>query len=115
MLRVPQSHIPREDHWRRYLPAPDRPRAIFCWSDLDAVPVRNMAWQLGIRVPEDLALVGYDNNPVVALPMIDLASVDQDGRRMGRMAAEALLTRIGGRTVAEHILIEPKLIRRGSL
>lgn len=115
VLRVPQSDMPREDHLRRYLTAPDRPRAIFCWSDLDAVPVRNMAWQLGIRVPEDLALVGYDNNPVVALPIIDLASVDQDGRRMGRMAAEALLTRIGGRTAAEHILIEPKLIRRGSL
>lgn len=115
ILRAPQSDQPREDRLRAYLTAPDRPRAIFCWSDLDAVPLRNMAWQLGIRVPEDLALVGYDNNPVAALPMIDLASVDQDGRRMGRVAAEALLTRIGGRRVAEHILIEPKLIPRGSL
>jgi LacI family transcriptional regulator len=115
ILRVPQSDQPREDRLRAYLAAPDRPRAIFCWSDLDAVPLRNMAWQLGLRVPEDLALVGYDNNPVAALPMIDLASVDQDGRRMGRVAAEALLTRIGGRSVAEHILIEPRLIRRGSL
>lgn len=115
MLRVPQSDQPREDRLRAYLTAPDRPRAIFCWSDLDAVPLRNMAWQLGLRVPQDLALIGYDNNPVAALPMIDLASVDQDGRRMGRVAAEALLTRIGGRRVAEHILIEPKLIPRGSL
>ena len=115
MLRVPQSDVPREDRLRAYLTAPDRPRAIFCWSDLDAVPLRNIAWQLGIRVPEDLALVGYDNNPVAALPMIDLASVDQDGRRMGRVAAESLLARIGGRRVAEHILIEPRLIRRGSL
>lgn len=115
ILRAPQSDQPREDCLRSYLTAPDRPRAIFCWSDLDAVPLRNMAWQLGIRVPEDLALVGYDNNPVAALPLIDLASVDQDGRRMGRVAAEALLTRIGGRQVAEHILIEPKLIPRGSL
>lgn len=115
VLRVPQTDMPREAELRRYLTAPDRPRAIFCWSDLDAVPVRNMAWQLGLRVPEDLALVGYDNNPVVALPMINIASVDQDGRRMGRVAAEALMTRIGGRGVAEHILIEPQLIQRGSL
>lgn len=115
VLRVPPTDMPRDDQLRRYLTAPDRPRAIFCWSDLDAVPVRNMAWQLGIRVPEDLALVGYDNNPVVALPMINVASIDQDGRRMGRVAAEALLTRIGGRSVAEHILIEPTLIVRGSL
>lgn len=115
ILRVPQSDQPREAHLRRYLTAPDRPRAIFCWSDLDAVPLRNMAWKLGLRVPEDLALVGYDNNPVAALPMIDLASVDQDGRRMGRVAADALLTRIGGRSVAEHVLIQPTLIARGSL
>jgi LacI family transcriptional regulator len=115
VLRVPPTDMPRDDQLRAYLTGPDRPRAIFCWSDLDAVPVRNMAWQLGIRVPEDLALVGYDNNPVVALPMINVASIDQDGRRMGRVAAEALLTRIGGRSVAEHILIEPTLIARGSL
>jgi LacI family transcriptional regulator len=115
ILRVPQSDQPREDRLRAYLTAPDRPRAIFCWSDLDAVLLRNMAWQLGLRVPQDLALVGYDNNPVAALPMLDLASVDQDGRRMGRVAAEALLTRIGGRSIAEHILIQPTLIARGSL
>jgi LacI family transcriptional regulator len=114
ILRVPQSDQPREDRLRAYLTAPDRPGAIFCWSDLDAVPLRNMAWQLGIRVPEDLALVGYDNNPVAALPMINLTSIDQDGHRMGRVAAEALLTRIGGRSVAEHILIEPTLILRDS-
>ncbi len=115
VLRVLQSDQPREDRLRAYLTAPDRPRAIFCWSDLDAVPLRNIAWQLGIRVPEDLALVGYDNNPVASLPLIDLASIDQDGHRMGRVAAEALLTRIGGRSVAEHILIEPRLIPRRSL
>lgn len=114
ILRVPQSDQPREDRLRAYLTAPDRPGAMFCWSDLDAVPLRNMAWQLGIRVPEDLALVGYDNNPVAALPMINLTSIDQDGHRMGRVAAEALLTRIGGRSVAEHILIEPTLILRDS-
>ena len=72
------------------------------------------AYRLGIRVPNDLAIVGYDNSPTAALPMVDLASVDQDGPRLGKLAAEALFTRIGGRSVAEHILIEPTLVPRGS-
>ena len=97
-----------------FLSAPDRPRAVFCWSDMDAVPLVNRAYELGIRVPEDLAIIGYDNSPIAALPLIDLSSVDQDGPRMGRVAAEILLGRIKGRHTPEHILIEPTLVVRGS-
>lgn len=60
-------------------------------------------------------MVGYDNSPVAALPLINLASVDQAGVRLGQLAAEALLSRVNGRKVAEHILIEPSLVLRGSL
>ncbi len=97
-----------------FLKSPDRPRALFVWSDLDGIPLLNMARVMGLRVPEDLALIGYDNSPVAALPLIDLASMDQEGRLMGRMATEALLSRIAGRKVAEHMLIEPHLVARGS-
>ena len=93
---------------------PDRPRAIFVWSDLDAIPILNAAKMAGIRVPEDLAIVGYDNSPVAALPLIGLASMDQDPLRLGALATRTLLSRIGGRTAAEHIMIEPQLICRNS-
>lgn len=99
----------------RFLAMPDRPRAIFVWSDLDAVPILNAAKMAGVRVPEDLAIVGYDNSPVAALPLIGLSSMDQDPLRLGALATQTLLSRIGGRTVAEHILIEPGLVPRGSL
>ena len=115
VFRVPPSNQPREAELRAFMTAPDRPRAVFCWSDLDAVPLLNLAHQLGIRVPQDIAIVGYDDSPVATLPLISLASVDQDGARMGRMAAQALLSRIGGRTVAEHRLITPRLVPRASL
>lgn len=93
---------------------PDRPRALFVWSDLDGVPLLNMARQMGLRVPEDLALIAYDNSPVAALPLIDLASMDQEGKRLGQIATEALLSRIGGRTQAQHRLILPHLVARSS-
>jgi LacI family transcriptional regulator len=115
VLRLPQFGTPREQVIRQILTAPDRPRALVCWSDLDAIPLLGEAFRLGIRVPQDLAVVGYDNSPTAALPMVALASVDQDGPRLGRLSAEALFSRINGRKVAEHIQIEPQLIKRGSL
>ena len=99
----------------RFLAMPDRPRAIFVWSDLDAIPILNAAKMAGVRVPEDLAIVGYDNSPVASLPLIGLSSVDQDPLRLGGLATQTLLSRIAGRSAAEHIVIEPTLVRRGSL
>jgi LacI family transcriptional regulator len=115
VLHWPQSGDARDAAIRAFLLAPDRPRAVFCWSDLDAIPLINQASVLGVRVPQDLAVVGYDNSPVASLPLINLASVDQDGVRLGILSAEAVLSRINGRTAAEHISIDPKLILRDSL
>ena len=98
-----------------YLVSPDRPRALFVWSDLDGIPILNIARQIGLRVPEDLALIAFDNSPVAALPLIDLASMDQAGQRLGQIAAEALLTRIAGRTAPHHLLLEPTVVHRSSL
>jgi LacI family transcriptional regulator len=111
-----QHHGPsREIQIRQILTSPDRPRAIICWSDLDAIPLLSDAHRLGIRVPDDLSLIGYDNSPVASLSMVNLSSIDQDGPRLGKIAAEALFSRIKGRHVAEHIEIEPTLIVRASI
>lgn len=97
------------------LTRPDRPRAVFCWSDLDAVLVLACAKKLGIEIPKDLALVGFDNSPVAAYPMLDLASIDQSGPELGRLATRALLSRIAGRVEPIHLQTEPRLVRRGSM
>ena len=114
VIALPQYGAPRDAAIRDVLQSADRPRAIFCWSDLDAIPVMSEAHRQGIRVPEELAIIGYDNSPNAGLSMVDLASVDQNGPRLGKLAAEALFSRIGGRSTAEHILIDPRLIARGS-
>ncbi|MBP0484778.1 LacI family DNA-binding transcriptional regulator [Sagittula salina] len=96
------------------LESPDRPPAVFCWSDIAAVELINKAAARGINVPEDLAIIGYDDTPTAALPLIGLSSMDQHGTQIGELAAAALLSRIEGRTVPEHRLIEPGLILRRS-
>lgn len=104
----------RESAIRQLLTAEDRPSAIFCWSDLDGVDVVNIARTMGVSVPGDIAVVGYDNSPVAALPLIGLSSVDQQGRRLGELAARALLGRIEGRSTPLHIEVEPHLVLRSS-
>lgn len=98
-----------------FLDAPDRPSAVFCWSDMAAVDLLEKAVTRGLSVPSDLALVGYDNTTIAGHPLIGLSSIDQDGSRIGRAAAKALLSRISGRGVSEHILVAPRLERRTSL
>ncbi len=98
-----------------YLLSGQAPRAVFCWSDIDGINLINYAKINNIRVPEDMAIIGYDNTGVAALAPISLASIDQSGRRIGALATETLLSRIAGRTNASHLLIEPTLVKRSSL
>ena len=115
IIRLREAPGDMEADIAAFLSRPDRPRAVFCWSDLHAVPLINMAMARGVRVPQDLAIIGYDNNPVAQLPLIDLASIDQDGQTLGRMAAETLLSRIGGRETITHGTLDPTLVVRRSL
>lgn len=115
IIRIPNDGPERDLGIRALLSSPDRPRAIFCWSDLHGVHLLNQAKMMGIAVPNDLAIVAYDNSAVASLPLIDLASIDQSGRALGAAAAELLLSRIGGRTEARHSFIEPHLVRRSSM
>ncbi|SIQ33330.1 transcriptional regulator, LacI family [Rhizobium sp. RU35A] len=115
ILRLPPPEEPRDEAIKSLLAHPGRPRALFVWSDLDAVPILAAAREAGLRVPTDLAVIGYDNSPVAALPLVDLASIDQDPSGIGRSASDLLLSRIEGRREAEHVLIQPRVIARGSL
>ena len=115
VTEVGRSEAEQRPALEAWLAAPDRPDAVFCWSDLTAVPLLAMASERRVRVPGDLAVVGFDNSSVAALPHISLSSVDQSGIDLGFRAAELLLERIAGRRDPRHILLEPHLVRRASV
>lgn len=114
IIRIPNVGPDRDQAIRSLLLSPERPPAIFCWSDLHGVHLINQAKTMGIDVPRELAIVAYDNSAIASLPLIDLSSIDQSGRQLGEMAAQLLLERIAGRTEARHLLLEPRLITRSS-
>jgi LacI family transcriptional regulator len=108
-------HYSVEDGYRvgsQALEMPDRPTAIFAGTDDVAFGVMQAAFEKGVRIPDDLSLVGYDNTRTAALAPMSLTSVDQDPAAIGARAASLLLSRIEGRREAERSLFAPTLVVR---
>lgn len=112
IFRLPPPGEDRTEARASFLSSKDRPRAVFVWSDLDAIPLLADCRTSGVRVPEDMAIIGYDNSPPASIPLVGLSSIDQGPTAMGRRAADLLLSRIGGRSKTEHVLIAPRLEAR---
>jgi LacI family transcriptional regulator len=99
---------------RHLLESRQRPEAIFCWTDFVALEVLSVARELGLAVPGDLAVVGYDNTSYCDLAQNALTSIDQSGQVLGLQAARLLTERIKGRESAEHFVVTPRLVGRSS-
>jgi DNA-binding LacI/PurR family transcriptional regulator len=71
-----------------------RPTALFAVNDMAAFGALSAAEDLGLRVPEDVSLAGYDDTPAARLRAVGLTSVDNASREAGRVAAALLARRI---------------------
>ncbi|NAZ75994.1 substrate-binding domain-containing protein [Kineococcus sp. T13] len=94
-------------------PAAERPSAVFCANDLLALGVLNECQRRGVRVPQDLAIVGYDDIGFAATASVPLTSVRQPRELLGRTAVELLLAQVEGRP-AQQLVFEPELVVRRS-
>lgn len=91
----------------------DAPTAVFASNDRRAASILGGALDAGLRVPEDLSIVGYDNTDLAASVRPGLTSVDQPRLAMGRLAMDILTEMLGGAD-ARHEVVEPTLVVRGS-
>ena len=92
-----------------------RPTAAFCANDLLALGLLQQCVSLGLRVPEDLAIVGYDDIEFAAAAAVPLTSVRQPRRMLGRTATELLLDEHDNpEHVHQQILFTPELVVRAS-
>ncbi len=101
-----------------------RPTAVFCANDLLALGVLQALFASGVRVPEEMALVGYDDIEFAAGAAVPLTSVRQPAFRIGRTAADLLLDETsdepgdGGSSPGPHVhqrvMYQPELVVRQS-
>ena len=99
----------------RLLSRPDRPTAVFAVNDIACLGVLSAADDLGLRVPGELSVVGYDNTSTSRLRHLWLTTVDNASHEVGRRAARCLLDRFEGRGGAGRVqLAAPALEVRGT-
>ncbi len=97
----------------RLLAAEEPPTAIFAFNDVVATGVLATARELGLNVPKDLSVVGYDNTSLAGMRLVNLTSVDNASRAVGAAAAAALISRLEDPETAVGLtLVEPTLIIR---
>ncbi|MDQ1306996.1 MAG: LacI family transcriptional regulator [Actinomycetota bacterium] len=95
------------------LSRPDRPTAIFAANDLSAIATTQVAPVLGLRVPDDLSVIGFDDVPEAAQLRTPLSTVRQPLQQMGGAAASLLLELLAGtKPEEEHVVLPTSLVRR---
>lgn len=100
------------DAARSLLIRPDRPTAVFAADDLLAAGVLRAARDLGLRVPEDLAVVGYDDGDLARA--LDLTTVQQPLEATGHLALEQVRTLISRRGPVHDTTLELTVVARGT-
>ncbi|WP_020673732.1 LacI family DNA-binding transcriptional regulator [Amycolatopsis nigrescens] len=107
------------DAGARLLGLRPRPTAVFCANDLLALGVLQSMVAAGVRVPAEMAIVGYDDIEFAAAAAVPLTSVRQPAAELGRTAAELLVEEIEDdteRPAHEHraVVFQPELVVRAS-
>jgi len=98
---------------QQLLDSGDLPTAIFAGNDFMATSALDRLEDEGLRVPDDVSLVGFDNTALAALHHIGLTSVDQPRLILGALAMQCLVQRIEeNRTEPVHHVIAPTLVTR---
>jgi DNA-binding LacI/PurR family transcriptional regulator len=98
------------------LPPTRRPTAVFCANDLLALGVLQGLTRRGVRVPREVALVGYDDIDFAAAAAVPLSSIRQPRQQLGQAAAELLLEEASATERHQHrqVLFQPQLVVRAS-
>lgn len=93
----------------------DRPTAIFAANDLSAIAVLSVAHDLGIAVPAELSVIGFDDIPEASRHVPALSTVRQPMQRLGEVATRLLLALMNGETPEQtHVRLPTRLVPRAT-
>ena len=113
VIEVDFVHMDVTEKLRNLFAAPSAPSALFCSNDALAIAVISALRTLGIRVPEDVSVIGFDGISIGELIEPCLTTVEQPSREMGRTAVRHLLDILSGEATRDMITL-PHRLRPGA-
>lgn len=101
---------------KKLLALPERPDAIFAINDLTATDIMTVLKKEGIKLPDEMGLVGFNNEPVSALIEPALTTIEQPAYQIGQLAVKQLITQIDkpDEYIPQTIILKTKMITRDS-
>jgi LacI family transcriptional regulator len=94
---------------------PENPDAVFAASDIMAIGAMRAARDAGLRIPDDIAFIGFDDLPIATLSDIQLTTIRQPVVQFGAKAVEMLIDQIEHRDhPPRHVIMDTELIIRAS-
>ncbi|MFE5646574.1 LacI family DNA-binding transcriptional regulator [Rhodococcus sp. NPDC056516] len=99
------------------LALPEPPTAVFCGNDVVAIGAVNAALSKGVRIPDEVSLIGFDDIPMAAWEVFRLTTIGHDLEKMAAAAAQLLVERLRGGVDSSprRVVLEPQLIERSTL
>lgn len=90
--------------------------AVFCGNDVVAIGAYNAALRTGIRIPDELTLVGFDDLPMASWEAFALSTIRYDLQAMAKAAARLLVDRLTGEApeAAQRFVVQPEFVPRGT-
>ncbi len=99
---------------RQFLSTPDRPEAIFAYNDLSALGFEKAVLEAGFKIPEDVAIVGFDNIKRGVTASVPLTTIHQPTDKIGELAVEMIYKKVEGMETPTQQILKPRLIIRDS-
>ncbi|MEX2416513.1 MAG: LacI family DNA-binding transcriptional regulator [Paenibacillaceae bacterium] len=101
---------------KQILDVSDRPSAILACNDMTAIGMINELEQQGIKVPEQMSIIGIDNIELGQIISPSLSTIDHPKREMGKFACKMLLERMNGdKSTMNEMVMQPQMIERDSV
>ncbi len=101
--------------FRQLMTLDNRPTAVLCGNDVLAVGAVRQAGQMGLRVPDDISVTGFDDMELARIIEPGLTTIHVPHREMGRKAAAELINMIETSSPGQSVRLETKVVIRGSL
>jgi LacI family transcriptional regulator, repressor for deo operon, udp, cdd, tsx, nupC, and nupG len=99
---------------RHFLSLPQPPTAVFCYNDATALGAMRAAHAAGLRIPQDISIVGFDDIALAPFFEPPLTTMDQNKHEMGVLAVQMVLDLLNNKTVQDCVLPSRLIIREST-